>query len=106
MAETLAMVGLDGLDLTVRPGGRVNPERVEDELPKVVEAARKYNLSTGMMVTDISGIGSPYAEKVLQTVSHYGIKHYRMGYFDYDLSEGIWGSLGRIKNDLGAVDYP
>ena len=101
MAESLAMAGVDGFDLAVREGGRVNPAHVEDELPKVIEAGRKYNLSTGMMVTDIKGIGTPFAEKVLQTAAHYGIKHYRwMGPLEYDFKQGIWESLSQHKKDI------
>ena len=39
--DTLKMAGVDGIDLTVRPGGLVLPEKVEDDLPKVVDLAKK-----------------------------------------------------------------
>jgi len=100
MLETLVMAGVDGLDLTVRPDGRVEPEQVEAELPKVVDAARKYKLSTEMMVTSITGINSPFAEKILKTASEHGIKHYRMGYLDYDLKLGILESIKLHRNAL------
>src|SRR4051794_6038876 len=48
MADTLADAGIDGFDLSVRPGGKVEPERVDQELPKFVEAIRKHNLTVPM----------------------------------------------------------
>lgn len=99
MAETLAMAGIDGFDLTVRPGGRVNPVKIEDELPKVVETGRKYGLSCDMMVTAIRG-ADPETERVLRIASGCGVKHYRMGYFNYDFKEGVWESLKKIKGTL------
>ena len=41
LAGTIAEAGFGGIDLTVRDGGHVLPERVGDDLPKAVEAARE-----------------------------------------------------------------
>jgi len=38
MANVLHEIGFDGADLTVRPGGHVLPDRVEEDLPKAAEA--------------------------------------------------------------------
>jgi sugar phosphate isomerase/epimerase len=99
MAETLAMAGITGFDLSVRPGGRVNPEKADDELPKVVETGKKYGLATEMMVSSVRGLDE-LSEKVLRTASQNGIRHYRLGYFNYDFSEGIQESLKQIKKGL------
>ena len=53
LAETIAGIGFDGLDLTVRPGGHVLPERVEEDLPKAVAAFKKHKLEIPLMVTGI-----------------------------------------------------
>ena len=50
MIDTLKMGGVDGLDLTVRPKGSVLPERVEKDLPLVVEMAKSSGLLLEMMV--------------------------------------------------------
>jgi sugar phosphate isomerase/epimerase len=102
MAETVAMAGIDGFDLTVRPGGRVIPERVAEDLPKVVEIGRQYGLSTPMMVTSISEADAE-AEKVLKTAVACGVKHYRLGYFNYDYKKGIWETLQEIKRKIESL---
>lgn len=96
MAETMAMAGINGFDLSVRPGGKVIPERVIEDLPKIVEKGKKYGLSTPMMVTSISEANAE-AEKVLKTAVACGVKHYRLGYFSYDFKKGIWETLQKIK---------
>jgi hypothetical protein len=53
LAETVAATGFDGVDLTVRPGGHVLPERVQDDLPRAVEAMSKSGLNVDMMTTVI-----------------------------------------------------
>ena len=35
LGRTLKALGFDGVDLTVRPGGHVDPKRVATELPRV-----------------------------------------------------------------------
>ncbi len=53
-AGIAAEAGFDGVDLTVRAGGHVLPERVEEDLPKAVEAATKAGIHVRMIVTDIT----------------------------------------------------
>lgn len=43
-----AEIGFDGVNLTVRDGGHVLPERVEQDLHKAVETVRQAGLSVGL----------------------------------------------------------
>lgn len=103
LTETLALSGVDGMDLQVRPGGRVEPKRIADDLPKIIELGKKYKLSTEMMVTAIKDATDPFAEDVLRTASQNGIKHYRLGYYDYDFKKGVMESLADIKVKTGRL---
>lgn len=100
MSETLALAGLDGFDLQVRPGGRVEPGKVADELPKMVELGKKFKLVTDMMVTSIKDVSDPFAEDVLKVASKNGIKHYRLAYYDYNFKKGVMESLAEIRTKL------
>ena len=103
LAETLAMAGVDGFDLQVRPGGRIEPKAVSDELPKMIELGNKHKLVTGMMVTTIRDTTDPFATDVLKVASRYGIKHYRLGYYDYDFKKGVPETLDEIRVKLGRL---
>ena len=100
MADVAAAAGVDGFDLTVRPGGKVEPERADTELPKFAEAIAKHKLTLKMMVTAITGVASPHAEKVLKAASAAGIRHYRLGYFDFDFKSGVAESLAKHRAAL------
>lgn len=100
MSETLAESGINGFDLTVRPKGRVEPERINEELPNVIEVGKKYGLQTKMMVTAIKSIDEPYTKNVLKTAAKLGIEHYRLGYYDYNFKNGIEASLMSIQNEV------
>ncbi|MHC4727629.1 MAG: sugar phosphate isomerase/epimerase, partial [Planctomycetota bacterium] len=96
MAQTTAELGFDGVDLTVRQKGHVLPERVEDDLPKAVEAIKSAGIKPLMMATDINDPDDPKTEKVLKTASALGIRYYRLGYYLYREDKSIPATLEQI----------
>jgi L-ribulose-5-phosphate 3-epimerase len=97
LADTVAEAGFDGIDLPVRAGGHVRPERVGEDLPRVVEAARGAGVSVPMITTAITSAGDPHAEAVLRTAGGLGIGHYRLGWLPYDRARGILGTLEDLR---------
>ena len=88
-AKMCAEIGYDGVDLTVRGGGHVLPERVADDLPKAVEAIRAAGLEAPMITAGIVDADTPHAEAMIRTAAQLGIKRYRWGGFRYDASKPI-----------------
>ncbi len=103
MAEASIVAGLDGVDLTVRPGGHVLPENVERDLPLAAKAVRKAGLELTMMTTRITDPDDPATEKILRVASDLGIRYYRMGYYNYDKELGIVKSLETIRNKMSRL---
>jgi L-ribulose-5-phosphate 3-epimerase len=103
MCECIAKSGIGGIDLTVRPGGKVEPAVVETTFPKLVDEAKKYNLAVDMMVSGIVSATDPYTERVLKTAAALGVKHYRLGWFDYDNKIDIWESLQKTRITLKEI---
>jgi sugar phosphate isomerase/epimerase len=83
LSELCASFGYEGIDLTLRAGGHVLPERVEEDLPKAIEIIKKAGLSIPMVTTDIVDATTPNAEKVIKTLAANGIRKYRWGGFRY-----------------------
>jgi sugar phosphate isomerase/epimerase len=104
LAAILAEAGAEGIDLSVRPGGHVEPEKVKEDLPRAVEAARKAGLIVNMMVTSITSADDKFTEPILKTASSLGIKFYRLGYYEYNETAGIWNSLQKIKPELKKLE--
>ena len=105
MCECTTKSGIRGFDLTVRQGGKVEPATIETALPKLVEDAKKYNLVIDMMTSGIVTTDDPYTDLVLKTASGLGVKHYRLGYLEYNNKIGVWESLQKYKTSLrGVVD--
>lgn len=105
--ETIASLGYEGVDLTVRRGGHVLPERVADDLPRFVEAIRGAGLEVPMITSGIVDMESPHAESVIKTIASLGIRRYRWGGFRYVDDRGIPDQLAEIKpriKELAAVN--
>lgn len=76
-------MGFDGVDLTVRKGGHVTPERVTDDLPRAAEAIRAGGSRLRMITTDIADLTTPHAQPVLRAAKSAGVTHYRWDGYKY-----------------------
>jgi sugar phosphate isomerase/epimerase len=81
VAKMLQQLRVSGPDLTVRPGGLVKPERVEQDLPKAAAIFKQYGMAIPMITTAITSVeeGRP----ILSSAAKLGIRYYKLGYFPY-----------------------
>jgi L-ribulose-5-phosphate 3-epimerase len=103
MAGVAAEIGFDGIDLTVRPGGHVLPDRVEEDLPRAFEAIHKAGLNIHMIATSVCSADDPYTEKILKTASLLGIRHYRMGWMNYDDTTPVEDFISVVQQRLSGL---
>jgi sugar phosphate isomerase/epimerase len=99
-ADACLQAGMNGADLTVRPGGHVLPENVERDLPLAVKAFKNAGLAIEMMASGITDPEDPLTEKVLRTASEQGISYYRLGYYRYDHTQSMVSNLDRIRKKM------
>ena len=102
-ADACVKAGMDGADLTVRPGGHVLPENVERGLPKAVKAFKDAGVTVEMMASGITDPDDPLTDKVLRTASEQGIKYYRLGYYRYDHSKSMVNNLESFKIQMNGL---
>jgi sugar phosphate isomerase/epimerase len=101
LAETVAGLGFTGVEAPVRKGGHVEPARVEEDLPKLVEAFKKCGVKIALMTTDINAVNdADRTEKVLRTAGALGIPSYRMKWYGYAAGKSHWDQLDAIKPQL------
>lgn len=103
MADAAAMMGFQGVDLTVRPGGHVLPERVEDDLPKVVDALKKVGFAPNLMTTAVGDATNAMDIRVLRAASKAGFQHYRTNWYPYDKTRSIPESIQRFQGQMRAL---
>jgi sugar phosphate isomerase/epimerase len=81
--------GFDGVDLTVRPGGHVLPERVAEDLPRAVDAIASQGAAVTMITTDLTSAGSPFARPLLEAAARSGVRYFKAGYWRYTASPDV-----------------
>lgn len=96
-ADFVAELGYSGIEATVRPGGHVLPERVEEDLPKLVEALKKRDLEITILTSGINSVRQLHTERVLRTAAKLGIQRYRMLWWRYDLQQPIWPQMEALR---------
>src|ERR1051326_815794 len=75
--------GFDGVDLTVRAGGHVLPERAAQDLPRAVDAIRARGLQVPMITTELTSAADPSARPILSTAAQLKIPYFKLGYWRY-----------------------
>ena len=103
MAKAAKEIGFDGVDLTVRKDGHIEPERAEQDLPKVAEIIRQAGLELTMITAGIIDVNSPQAESILRAMKSVGVKNYRWGGFKYDDAKPLPAQLETLKKDAAKL---
>ena len=95
LAKAAADLGFDDIDITVRKGGHVAPERVRQDLPPLVAIIRKHGLGVPMITTDIVDTDTPFTEDILaRRCKSWAFRYYR------------WMPAGALKYDLTINPMP
>ncbi len=106
--DLISEVGWDGIECPVRAkAGQIAPERVEEDLPKMVEALKKRGKEVTIVTTEIIKV-DPLAEKILRTAAKLGIKKYRLGFVKYTADKPIPETVrevGAASGDLAALNH-
>jgi sugar phosphate isomerase/epimerase len=101
-ADRLVEWGFDGADLTVRPGGYVDPTEVDVEaaLPEAVETFESRGLRVPMATTGVTGADEAAAEPTFRAAAASGIDRLKLGYWRYDGFGTIRDGLDAMADDL------
>jgi len=95
-------IGLDGLDLTVRRGGHIEPKNVAEHLPLAVKAAQEAGVEIAFLTTDITD-PTPQAEQTLAVASQLGITRFKLGYYRYTSFGTLARQIGETRRRIEAV---
>jgi len=87
LGRALKTLGFGGVDLTVRPGGHIDPKRVAQDLPPFVAGIRQEGLTVPMITTEILSDADPVARPTLETAASLGIPFFKPGYYRYAFAD-------------------
>lgn len=104
MSDTAAEMGFDGVDLTVREGGHILPEKVKDDLPRAIDILKSKGLSVPMITTSITNVKEPYVEEIYKTAEICGVKFLKLGYWRYEGFGKIKEQINKAKEELKGIE--
>ncbi len=81
-AQRIKALGFDGVDLTVRPKGHVEPATVGKDLPAAIGAIHAQGLDVPMASTAITRATDPHAEATVEAAARQGIRLLKLGYWN------------------------
>jgi sugar phosphate isomerase/epimerase len=98
VARRLRAMDISAIDLTVRPGGHVEPAQVEEALPQAAEILAREGVRIGQLTTNITDAHEKKTEPILRTAAKLGIGFYKLGYYSY----GGFGTLRQQREEIAA----
>lgn len=103
LARTLVELKVPGCDLTVRPGGHVEPENVVRDLPRAHAALHGQGVSVPMITTGLLSADDPAARPTLKTAQALGVPLFKLGYYRYrDLTQ-LDETLASVKRQVDGL---
>jgi sugar phosphate isomerase/epimerase len=100
VADAAREVGWSGIECPLRKDGAIQPERVEEDLPKLIAALRGRELDLSVISTDVEDATAPLTQKVLRTASQLGIRRYRLKHYYYELDKPLLPQLENFRAKL------
>jgi sugar phosphate isomerase/epimerase len=101
-ADLAGDLDVDGVDLTVRTGGYVDPAAVETALPRAVETFADRGLSVPMITTRIRE-PTDEAAAVVAAADEAGVSVLKLGYWPYEGLGSLAAGRAAMTEDLAAV---
>lgn len=100
MVESLRYIGVEGVDLCVRPGYPVNPENVREMLPQARKKLEAAGLALGMVTTpgDCLDASTPETQAIFAACGESGVQPIKLGYWSY--RGDYWDEVSEIRRAL------
>ncbi len=79
LSEIVGQMGYDGVDLTVMPGGHVDPGKYMVDLDRAFQTFQDAGLELPMVTTSFTSPSQPYAYAILYVSGELGARFCRLG---------------------------
>ncbi len=103
LGEVVAEMGFDGVDLTVRNGGHIEPADAKTQLPIAAKTLQKFKLSLPMITTNFVNADEPFANEVFSVAADCGVKFIKLGYWRYRDFGSLRQLISAAKKSLEGI---
>jgi sugar phosphate isomerase/epimerase len=103
LGPVLHGLGLDGCDLSVEPGGHVDPHGQDFHLMRAVEAITGVGLDVPAITTGYTSLADPTIRNVAGTCGEMGVPVFKPGHWKYTAGTEIEARLAEVQRDLAGL---
>ncbi len=98
LGRRLKSIGVQGLEATLRKGGQIEPENLDEQLPKFCEALAKHDQLVIIATSDVNRADDA-AERYVKTLAKSKVPFLRMAYYRYDFSRPLLPQLEKFARE-------
>lgn len=103
LGGVLKDLGFAGCDLTVRPGGHVEPMLSAADLYRAVEAIRAEDVDVPMITTAFVSASDPAIRNVLALCGRMKVPYFKLGYWNYRREDNIETRVAEVRRDVAGI---
>jgi sugar phosphate isomerase/epimerase len=103
LGPLLKSLGVDGCDLTVMPGGHVDPQNAGLHLMRAVEAITGVGLDVPVLSTNYTSLADRTLNTVAGVAHEMGVPLLRAGRWKYPAEGGVEARLAEVQRDLSGL---
>ena len=105
LGGVLRDLGFAGCDLTVRPGGHVEPALSAADLYRAVESIRGEGVEIPMITTAFTSSSDPTMPNVLALCGRDRMKvpYFKLGYWNYRPADNIETRIAEVRRDVSGL---
>lgn len=103
LGGVMKAMGIDGCDLTVRPGGHVQPERAPADMVRAIEGIRDEGVDVPMITTAFLSAAEPWARNVMAIAGGMRVPFFTAGPWPYGDSADIPATVGAVRREVAGL---
>ncbi len=103
LGGVLKDLGFAGCDLTVRPGGHVEPALAPADLYRAIEAIRAEGVAVPMITTGFVSAADPTLRAVLAIAGRMKVPYFKLGYWAYRAADDIPARIDEVRRDVAGL---
>jgi L-ribulose-5-phosphate 3-epimerase len=103
LGPILRGLGVDGCDLSVEPGGHVDPKGPDFHLMRAVEAITGNGLDVPVVTTAYTSLADPTIRNMAGTCGEMGVPTFKPGHWKYTAGTEIEARLAEVQRDLAGL---
>ena len=102
--RSIKQLGFEGVDLTVRPKGSIEPDVVRAKLPEAIKTFADLGLKVPLLTTAITSTRDPHAAAIFESAAAHDVREIKLGYVPYKQFGTFETVMNEVARDLTGLE--